>query len=83
MYSAENLDRALDAATKSFCAQEVRVYEVQRRIAVSQLFQWYYTDFGANDVEAIRYSCMNLRTVRFVILLEYISYAQKSYKSTT
>ena len=54
VYSADKLDASLDAATRSFCQQEVKAYEIQRKISVSQIFQWYFVDFGANDVEAIR-----------------------------
>ena len=48
------MDKALDAATRSFCEQEVVVYEIQKQIRVSQIFQWYCVDFGENDVEAVR-----------------------------
>ena len=54
VYSAENLDSALDAATRNFCEQEVKVYEIQRELHVSRVFQWYCQDFGQNDVQAIR-----------------------------
>lgn len=54
MYTAENLNSALDAATRAFCEQEVKVYEMRKEIRVSQIFQWYCGDFGRNDVEAVR-----------------------------
>ena len=55
MYSAENLDSALDAATRNFCEQEIKPYEIQRELHVSRIFQWYVRDFGQNDLEAIRF----------------------------
>ena len=54
MYSEANLDYALNAATCSYCQQEVKVMEVHRRIVVPAVFQWYCSDFGENDVEALR-----------------------------
>ena len=57
VYSAENLESALAGATRTFCEQEVKVYEIQRELHVSRVFQWYCQDFGQNDVEAIR-SCI-------------------------
>ena len=54
VFTAENLDKALDGATRSFCDQEISIWTVQKRINVSQLFQWYGSDFGQNDIEAIR-----------------------------
>lgn len=56
VYTAENLNSALDAATRSFCEQEVKVYEMRKEIRVSQIFQWYRDDFGRNDVEAVRWT---------------------------
>ena len=64
MYSAENLDSALDAATRNFCEQEVKVYEIQRELHVSRVFQWYCQDFGQNDVQAIRLVNYNIQTFR-------------------
>ena len=55
VYTAKNLDSALDVATRSFCEQEVKVYEMRKDIRVSQIFQWYRDDFGRNDVEAVRW----------------------------
>ena len=54
VYTAANLNAALDAATRNFCEQEVVVYKVQRHIMVSRLFQWYKKDFGKNDIEAVK-----------------------------
>ena len=64
VYSAENLDSALDAATRNFCEQEVKVYEIQRELHVSRVFQWYCQDFGQNDVQAIRFVDYNIQTFR-------------------
>ena len=54
VYSPDNLNDALEAATQNFCNQEIRVHEIQREIFVSKLFQWYRTDFGENDIEVLR-----------------------------
>ncbi len=54
IYTAENLQKALDGATSSFCSQEVQIYSIQREVHVSRIFQWYWSDFGDNDVQAVR-----------------------------
>lgn len=63
VYSDTNLDFALNAATCSYCQQEVKVYEVQRRIVAPALFQWYCQDFGNNDVEALRYKSQTMHAL--------------------
>ncbi|XP_013384161.1 uncharacterized protein LOC106154375 [Lingula anatina] len=55
VYTAENLNSALDAAAKAFIDQEVFVNVKVREIRVSRLFQWYRSDFGNMDVDAIRW----------------------------
>ena len=54
VYSAKNLNSALEAATRAFCQQEVTVHIKLREIALSKIFQWYRSDFGENDVCAIK-----------------------------
>ena len=54
VYTAANVDEALDSATRNFCDQEVKPYEIQRQIKVSKIFQWYRVDFGDNDIDALR-----------------------------
>ncbi|KAK2158173.1 hypothetical protein LSH36_175g03004 [Paralvinella palmiformis] len=68
VYTAENLSFALDAATRSFCEQEVKVYEMRKEIHVSQIFQWYCADFGRNDVEAVRWTIPYLSTEKQGVL---------------
>ncbi|XP_067933692.1 uncharacterized protein [Watersipora subatra] len=54
-YDAENLDKALDAATKLFCNQEVIVLPKNEEVYVSKLFEWYGSDFGSNDIAAVKW----------------------------
>jgi len=55
VYTAENIDTALDAATRSFCSQEVSMFTEVDQIWLSQIFQWYSVDFGNTDVDVIKY----------------------------
>lgn len=70
MYSEDNLDKALDAATQSFCEEEVKCYEMQKEIHVSKIFQWYRVDFGENDVEAIRFENFDIKTANIWELIQ-------------
>ena len=54
MYTAENIDSALDAATRNFCAQEVSMFTEVDEIWLSKIFQWYREDFGKNDMDVIK-----------------------------
>lgn len=56
VYTSANLDKALDGAAKNFCQGEVEIVEDKKRVVVSQLLEWYGSDFGENDVEAVRWS---------------------------
>ncbi|KAL3841343.1 hypothetical protein ACJMK2_019502 [Sinanodonta woodiana] len=56
VYTAENLDMALDAATRSFCAQEISVSKEVDEIWLSKIFQWYQKDFGNMEVDVIRWT---------------------------
>ncbi|CAD5123866.1 DgyrCDS12173 [Dimorphilus gyrociliatus] len=53
VYNENNLEDALTLATKSFCELEVKV--IGKDLVLSQLFQWYRSDFGSTEVEAIRW----------------------------
>lgn len=53
-YSDENLDQALDAATRNFCRQEIIVLPKNEEVYVSKIFEWYERDFGKDDVAAIK-----------------------------
>ncbi|XP_052798986.1 uncharacterized protein LOC128230606 isoform X2 [Mya arenaria] len=53
VYTAMNLDRALDAATQAFCAQEVSMFTEVDEIWLSRIFQWYSQDFGNTDIDVI------------------------------
>lgn len=61
VYSAKNLDRGLNAAAKNFCSQEVRVNIVARRVSLSKIFEWYATDFGANERELLKWLTTHLQ----------------------
>ena len=54
-YSEDNLDKALDDATRLFCSQEVIVLPKNEEVYISKIFDWYERDFGKNDLDAIRY----------------------------
>ncbi|KAH3857774.1 uncharacterized protein LOC127871497 [Dreissena polymorpha] len=56
VYSAENLDQALDAATRSFCAQEVSMFTETNEIWLSKIFQWYSQDFGRTDIDVMKWT---------------------------
>ncbi|XP_064635084.1 uncharacterized protein LOC135492501 [Lineus longissimus] len=56
VYSEKNLDRALEAAAKNFCHQEVTCHIKFNEIGLSKIFQWYREDFGKTDVDAIRWA---------------------------
>ncbi|KAL4224551.1 hypothetical protein ACF0H5_015253 [Mactra antiquata] len=56
VYSAENIDKALDAATRSFCAQEVSMFTEVDEIWLSRIFQWYSEDFGKTDIDVIKWT---------------------------
>lgn len=55
VYSAENLDKALDAATRNFCLQEVSMFTEVDEIRLSKIFQWYNTDFGNTDLDVVKW----------------------------
>jgi len=55
-YSASNLDEELDANGRRFFAQaeNFRADPRARSVSLSQLFQWYGSDFGATPAEQLR-----------------------------
>lgn len=53
-YSDDNLEQALDSATKSFCKQEIIVLPKNEEVYISKIFEWYESDFGKDDVSAIK-----------------------------
>lgn len=48
-YSEEHLDEQLDAATRNFLDQEVRLDQDKGRLFVTPLLKWYQADFGGNQ----------------------------------
>lgn len=55
VYTEENLDKALDAATRTYCQAEVEMRTQTNEIMMSRLFQWYSQDFGQTDTDVIRW----------------------------
>ena len=53
MYTADNLDKALDSATRNFCKQEVSMFTEVDEVWMSKIFLWYRDDFGGNAVDVI------------------------------
>jgi len=58
VFSAENLERGLDSAAKSFCTQEVCIDK--NGVILSRIFLWYKTDFGSTEQECLRWICQHL-----------------------
>ncbi|XP_076471765.1 uncharacterized protein LOC143301401 [Babylonia areolata] len=55
VYTEENLDKALEAATRTYCQAEVQMKTQTNEILMSRLFQWYSQDFGQTDTDVIRW----------------------------
>ncbi|XP_061182675.1 uncharacterized protein LOC133191032 [Saccostrea echinata] len=55
VYTAENLDKALDQATRNFCKQEVSMFTEVDEVWLSKIFLWYRDDFGGNSVSVIEW----------------------------
>jgi len=58
VFTAENLDRGLQAAAESFCSQEVCIDS--NKVILSKIFLWYKADFGSSDNECLRWICQHL-----------------------
>lgn len=56
VYTATNIDKALDDATKNFCRQEVSMFTETDEIWLSKIFQWYMDDFGKTDLDVIQWT---------------------------
>lgn len=55
VYTPENVDAALDGATRNFCSQEVIMRNETDEVYLSKLFQWYRADFGETEVDVLRW----------------------------
>ncbi|XP_078331125.1 uncharacterized protein LOC144624952 [Crassostrea virginica] len=55
MYTADNLDKALDSPTWNFCKQEVSMFTEVDEVWMSKIFLWYRDDFGGNAVDVIEW----------------------------
>ena len=54
VYTVENIDSALDGATRNFCAQEVEMRNETNEVLLSKIFQWYRADFGETEVDVLK-----------------------------
>ncbi len=48
-YSADKLDQQLELATLSFLEGETDILTEEKEVHLSQLFKWYYDDFGGQE----------------------------------
>ncbi|KAK7477199.1 hypothetical protein BaRGS_00031584 [Batillaria attramentaria] len=55
VYTEDNLDKALNDATRAFCQSEVSMHTEVDEIRMSRIFQWYRQDFGETDTDVIRW----------------------------
>ncbi|GFO35033.1 hypothetical protein PoB_006153800 [Plakobranchus ocellatus] len=55
VYTVENVEAALDGATRSFCAQEVEMRNETNEVFLSKIFQWYRADFGETEVDVLKW----------------------------
>lgn len=55
VFSGEDLDAELEAATSAFCEGEVTVDPENRTVYLSKLFDWYKGDFGDTTEERLRW----------------------------
>ncbi|KAH9496674.1 hypothetical protein Btru_009628 [Bulinus truncatus] len=55
IYTVDNVDIALDKATQTFCSQEVVTNNEKNELYISKLFQWYRSDFGATDIDVLKW----------------------------
>ncbi|KAK7099106.1 hypothetical protein V1264_003295 [Littorina saxatilis] len=86
VYTEENLEKALEAAAKTFCQTEVEMRSQQDQILLSRLFQWYRQDFGETDTDVIRWVTQYLtpdqqdRASILLLKLEKFGPVQVKYK---
>lgn len=55
VFSAENLNFALDGAVSAFCESEVEINSVTGTITLSKILDWYKVDFGNNMDERLKW----------------------------
>eukprot|EP00271_Cylindrocystis_brebissonii_P018069 TRINITY_DN4969_c0_g1_i1.p1 TRINITY_DN4969_c0_g1~~TRINITY_DN4969_c0_g1_i1.p1 ORF type:complete len:639 (-),score=117.84 TRINITY_DN4969_c0_g1_i1:279-2195(-) len=60
VFSAENLDVALDLAVSAFCEGEVNVDEESKVVKLSKLMDWYKADFGTKQEEQLQWLLTHL-----------------------
>lgn len=84
VYTAENLDRALEDATKNFCKQEVSMFTETDEIWLSKIFQWYMDDFGKTDLDVIKWTIpyleLNIQERAWTLLAKLQSYGTVDVK---
>ncbi|XP_077979261.1 uncharacterized protein LOC144434637 [Glandiceps talaboti] len=77
VYTEKNLDQALNLATTNFVEQETLVNMKFKEIELSRLFQWYRTDFGVDELEAVRWTLKYLcedKVYGIEVLLDVLQY---------
>lgn len=84
VYSAANIEKALDEATKNFCRQEVSMFTEVDEIWLSKIFQWYLDDFGKTDLDVIKWTIpyleLNIQQRAWTLLAKLQSYGTVDVK---
>ena len=84
VYSATNIDKALDDATKNFCRHEVSMFTEVDEIWLSKIFQWYLDDFGKTDLDVIKWTIpyleLNIQQRAWTLLAKLQSYGTVDVK---
>jgi len=57
IYSPNNLDAGLNAAAKAFCndTANLDVDVTNKKVGLSQIFEWYSKDFGENHQDLLKW----------------------------
>ncbi|XP_065198585.1 uncharacterized protein LOC135830122 [Sycon ciliatum] len=55
VFTAENVERALDGATKTYVQQEISINVYKHIICLPRIFSWYGQDFGDTKEEIIQW----------------------------
>ena len=80
LYSADNIQEALDGAAEAFCASEVQLNPQRRSVTLSKIFKWYYPDFGASKAERLGFVLPYLPPEEQQLLREWLAEDPKAQK---
>lgn len=61
IYTADNIDKGLEAATAAFLEAEVEVDEYSSTVTLSKIMDWYSEDFGDSDLEKLKWILPHLK----------------------